>query len=621
LRAPNLATTRAALVSQVGALVINQQGRSSKRRRFAVALSALSLCASACEGVVGSDTTEISGDGNTAHRGGALDASAAKKDGGAKGAGDAGRRADESSIIYIDGKDGGTFVRTDNCPVDAPLAVDRVRIYTVDGGGAKVEGASFQGSNEATTSGFVELAKIVTAPKDDGWTEYKFANDTVYRYLRFFDAEGRDARIAEIEFYHGPIKLTGRAYGTAPAGATDSPFANAFDGNTDTYFSGTTSGGNYLGYDIAGSYVAASPSFTPTPGALSKASDVTISSTTPAATIRYTTDGSTPTATSGVEYSMPIHIASGRLSIRALASAPCYFASDVATASYGVGAAAIAVGQKSYHIGNSLTDQLNDWLEPIADSAGVDHTYARSTIPGSTVGYLWDHRNECTGTPEQASSFDSFVSSYAPIDHMSLQPFADPTLAVQGEAGVRFFAAAQAHSPDVQPWIYAQWADTQPNGSADGTRGYLQDELARGADWASWPAPSTPVPNTWEDTTDAQLRYHEAFADFVDQRLPGRNVLVCPCGSALAELKRRVDKGRFPGISDFFGAMFEDDLHLNPIGHYLVSLVFYACIYRQTPEGHVTAKPNELTQQQATMFQQIAWQVASGYERSGISPQ
>jgi hypothetical protein len=69
------------------------------------------------------------------------------------------------------------------------------------------------------------------------------------------------------------------------------------------------------GYTIAP--LVAAPLFSPAPGIYMDPQDVTISTTTPGATIRYTTDGSTPTTTNGTVYAGPVHIPVG--SIRAVA--------------------------------------------------------------------------------------------------------------------------------------------------------------------------------------------------------------------------------------------------------------------------------------------------------------
>jgi len=60
---------------------------------------------------------------------------------------------------------------------------------------------------------------------------------------------------------------------------------------------------------VKGLYGCAAPVFSPTPGTYSSAQTVTITCATGGATIRYTTDGSTPSETNGTIYSTPINIA------------------------------------------------------------------------------------------------------------------------------------------------------------------------------------------------------------------------------------------------------------------------------------------------------------------------
>jgi Chitobiase/beta-hexosaminidase C-terminal domain len=511
------------------------------------------------------------------------------------------------------------IARGDSCPADAPLAVDRVRIYPVRGGGASLRGVQFQGSNEGTTVGFVDLATLDEAPADDRFTELKFDNETIYRYLRLFDSEGRPAPLAELEFYHGQTRLTGEAFGTV--GSSEHPFQAALDDDTGTYYEGETAGGNYIGLDIAGSYVSAAPMFTPPAGALGTATKISLSTATKGAEIHFTTDGTTPTRSSPV-YAQPIAAGTSKLSLRAVSIAPCYFASPVADATYVKAGSPVGVGQKSFHLGNSLTDTIDGFLKPVADSTGVTHTFARWTIPGCQISWQANpaHNQDGTAEPAESRNVAAFVKSYLP-DQMTVQPFTDPTIANEGPAALKFLQPAVAANPNLQTWIYAQWPSTKAMQPDTEGRGYLQDELARGASWANWPAPAQPVPNTWEDTTDARMRYYEAFADYVDQRLDGKPVLVIPGGPALATLKRRVDAGSFPGITDFFAQVFNpnDDLHLRNHGRYLVSLVFYACFYRQNPVDKVSYLPDEVSAEQASALKQIAWETASGYSRCGIS--
>jgi len=79
----------------------------------------------------------------------------------------------------------------------------------------------------------------------------------------------------------------------------------------------------------------ATPTFSPAGGTFSSSVAVTISDATSGATIYYTTDGSTPTPSSNV-YSGPILVLE-TTTIRAIAVAPGWYRSSVATTSYAIG--------------------------------------------------------------------------------------------------------------------------------------------------------------------------------------------------------------------------------------------------------------------------------------------
>jgi hypothetical protein len=85
---------------------------------------------------------------------------------------------------------------------------------------------------------------------------------------------------------------------------------------------------------------AATPTFTPAAGTYTSAQSVTITSSTPSATIFYTTNGSTPT-TSSTQYSGPISVSS-TTTINAIATASGFTTSAVATATYTITASAAA---------------------------------------------------------------------------------------------------------------------------------------------------------------------------------------------------------------------------------------------------------------------------------------
>jgi 6-phosphogluconolactonase len=77
----------------------------------------------------------------------------------------------------------------------------------------------------------------------------------------------------------------------------------------------------------------AAPVLSPAPGTYSSAMDIVITTTTTGASIRYTTDGSTPTATSGTPYTAPVHIADP-LVLKAIAYRTGWTTSSVTSGQY-----------------------------------------------------------------------------------------------------------------------------------------------------------------------------------------------------------------------------------------------------------------------------------------------
>ncbi len=91
---------------------------------------------------------------------------------------------------------------------------------------------------------------------------------------------------------------------------------------------------------------AATPYFTPGGGTYSGAQTVTITSASSGTSIRYTTDGSTPSETAGTVYAGPVTIASGA-TLQAIAYGSGFTASGVAGASYTISSGGALTGSSS----------------------------------------------------------------------------------------------------------------------------------------------------------------------------------------------------------------------------------------------------------------------------------
>lgn len=286
----------------------------------------------------------------------------------------------------------------------------------------------------------------------------------------------------------------------------------------------------------------------------------------------------------------------------------------------------VTASQRSYHFGNSLTDSLNPWLDQIADGTGVDHGYARWTIPGTSITWLQSHADTGFGTPDapvNANNPALFAPTFGPFDHMTLQPYSDPNLATEIDAALKLIAPVAAVSPNLQVWVYAQWPSKdfllcKPPTALEGCSGFLESVT-----WSDPPLVVENPPTNWVDAVATQLEYHKLFAAALDEKLAGKNVLIIPGGQALVELKTRLEAGKILGAAstNFFAEYFEDDLHLNAKGKFLVSLVFYSCMYRQSAEGKLAPTAfaeSGLTAEQAEQLAGIAWDVVKAFPQAGV---
>jgi hypothetical protein len=90
-----------------------------------------------------------------------------------------------------------------------------------------------------------------------------------------------------------------------------------------------------------------------------------------------------------------------------------------------------------------------------------------------------------------------------------------------------------------------------------------------------------------------------------------------PAGVALAALIERATQG--PGVPaitrstglETVNAIIRDDVHLQPLGAYYMSLVTYASVFRRSPQG--AWHPETVAPAQAAALQDFAWEFVSRY--------
>ena len=143
-------------------------------------------------------------------------------------------------------------------------------------------------------------------------------------------------------------------------------------------------------------FLCVAPSFTPVAGTYSTAQSVTISTTTVGATIRYTTDGSTPSETQGTVYSTPVSIGA-TATLKAMAYASGMTDSTVTSGTYTIAYSPLPNGSLSLWLkadtgvtanGSNVTqwnDQSGNGTNITSFSSSDYPTYVASGMNGLPV--------------------------------------------------------------------------------------------------------------------------------------------------------------------------------------------------------------------------------------------
>jgi hypothetical protein len=198
------------------------------------------------------------------------------------------------------------------------------------------------------------------------------------------------------------------------------------------------------------------------------------------------------------------------------------------------------------------------------------------------------------GTPYR----EAFVK-HAPLTDVVMQVFIDNGDSQSPEYSIQFYDLAKQNSPQVKPWIYGQWPISG---------GAVVDGKVQGSP-------------DWEERMMAYMRTYVAHKLNFQHERPQSGVEVVPGGLALINLKRAVEAGKVPGMTDFFAANFDDDLHLSDAGRYYIGFVHFAALYRQNPTGSplvgLNNKLPNLTPDQTRAYQQVAWETVTQVTQSG----
>jgi hypothetical protein len=440
-------------------------------------------------------------------------------------------------------------------------------------------GGKFAGSNETPTTGFEVLGEISGEPNVGEWTELHFDNKKPYRWIRFEAAREVPINVAQFEYLSGSRKVGGPRF----------------------YDAGL---GKYVGVDLQDQASTHHVDFLPGPGDRRPVHEVKLRTRTPEATIRYTLDGTVPMAASAT-YSAPVAL-TGRTTITAVASSPDLAPSPAASATYFNGTEPVTL--KTFHVGNSLTGNAVRFRD-FAPTAGINNVSAWFLIGGAYTVKLWNAKE----TYDKERFEKEYARAAFPLEHFTLQP-RDFNIDEEVANERNWINFIREKSPDVQPWLYAEWVERERRRPSD--RGTVP----------TYQMKKTVPAATWQESMSAMLLYVEEVQHRLrPQMKAGKRARILPCSLALGLARNLIDEEQFPDVLaalphevSFYRLYFDDGVHVNPNGCYLVDLIWYAAFTGQSPEGKFLPVGTTLTPAQASALQRLAWRIVENYPDCGI---
>ncbi len=258
--------------------------------------------------------------------------------------------------------------------------------------------------------------------------------------------------------------------------------------------------------------------------------------------------------------------------------------------------------RRVYFIGNSVTDTIKyDGLEKLAAERARQLIWGRHMIPGAPLHWIWSHPDD--GFRQEPFGLYPTALAGHSWDVLCLQPFDRHIEGEEGDVAMarNFVKAALPASPDLQVYIYARWPRQDKDGQLDYARQWLRKYTGQ-----------------WDSTNETK-DFFERLAVAVQKALPDlkRPVRVIPVGHVMYELDRRMQQNEVPGLSRI-GQIYQDQIHLNNVGSYLVACTFYATLFGDSPVGLSTRPYDPIDPALAKVIQETAWKVVATYKDSGV---
>ena len=254
-------------------------------------------------------------------------------------------------------------------------------------------------------------------------------------------------------------------------------------------------------------------------------------------------------------------------------------------------------------IGHSLVGpDMPRMVQAAAAAGGGTATVHAQIINGAPLVYNWQNGAGAQGV----NARDVLPSGFYDVVVMTeAVPLTNHLTWSNTSTYVRnYYDLAVSNNPDARVYIYESWHS-------------INSGLGIDIPWDN----EDHIP--WRQRLENDIVRWQGIVDDVNATLaPGQpEIMLIPAGQAMALLHDRIEAGQVPGLTSIRD-IFSDDIHLNHLGNYFLTMVQYATIYGDDPANlpqtlaGITGTGNAAL---ADALQDIAWTVVSTYDGSGVT--
>jgi hypothetical protein len=257
--------------------------------------------------------------------------------------------------------------------------------------------------------------------------------------------------------------------------------------------------------------------------------------------------------------------------------------------------------------GHSLTDPVPHPLAILVQAAGGPESRGmvidNSSIPGSTAKLRWVH------------DLTLPVDARRDIGNYDL-------LVLTERVPVRSAITWEEAEKYAQQWFDHAWAE------GNGGKGAETIYYASWVDIRSGPGNTDDYDTSDErviplrERLDIEMASWQAVADKVNANRPAGSppMRVIPGPKIMAAVLDAIAAGTAPGLTQIQD-LFEDTIHPNAKGGYLIALAHFAVIYGRDPRTipNLRGEPGWPTAEQADWMKTLVWDVLRAYPASGVT--